>query len=83
MSSRKIPQTLRNAVFKTAKKGGTGLLSVALLSTASLAADRLTYDSSDKDIEEVIVEGRKAASNPYADPMAPFKVDRPSSSKLS
>ncbi|MBL4800950.1 MAG: TonB-dependent siderophore receptor, partial [Emcibacter sp.] len=32
---------------------------------------------------EVIVEGRKAASNPYADPMAPFKVDRSSSSKLS
>ncbi|MBL4613176.1 MAG: TonB-dependent siderophore receptor [Emcibacter sp.] len=83
MSSQRIPQTLRNAALTTAKAGSAGLLSVALLSTASLAADRIAFDAPDKDIEEVIVEGRSGASNPYADPMAPFKIDRSSSSKLT
>ena len=37
----------------------------------------------DIEIDEVIVEGERHGSNPYADPEAPYKIDRSSSSKLT
>ncbi|WP_308911893.1 TonB-dependent receptor [Pseudokordiimonas caeni] len=70
--------------MRHAARGTVGLLSAALVSSHAFAdtADAKKNPKND-DIEEVLVEGRQAGSNPYADPMAPYKIDRSASSKLT
>ncbi|WP_411819312.1 TonB-dependent siderophore receptor [Hyphococcus formosus] len=72
-SGTKQPKTLRHLA-----RAGT-LAGLAGASIAPAAAQ--SQDLQEKD--EVIVEGERHGSNPFADPEAPYKIDRSSSSKLT
>ncbi|MEZ5896490.1 MAG: TonB-dependent siderophore receptor [Parvularculaceae bacterium] len=62
---------------------GTGVaLSVAGASQPALAQDDLVLAAASVR-DEIIVEGERRSSNPYADPDAPYKIDRSASSKLT
>ncbi|MGE0408272.1 MAG: TonB-dependent receptor [Amphiplicatus sp.] len=74
-SSIKQPKSLRFLKGTAA----LGLAGAGLVAPAAQAADEaLAYRG-----DEVVVEGERRGSNPYADPAAPYKIDRSSSSKLT
>ncbi|MEX6632677.1 TonB-dependent receptor [Hyphococcus lacteus] len=69
-SGTKQPKTLRHLARASTLAGLAG---------ASIAPSL----AQDIEKDEVIVEGERHGSNPYADPEAPYKIDRSSSSKLT
>lgn len=87
----RVPGSLRSCARRT---GATAASRTALLTAACVAAGIVSpafAEDAKKDAEETVVEtpaliiedSREAGSNPYADPAAPYKVDRSASSKIS
>jgi catecholate siderophore receptor len=87
----RVPGTLRSFGRRT---GSNAAHRTALLTAACVAAGIISpafAEDVKKDAEETVVETpaliiedtREAGSNPYADPAAPYKVDRSASGKIS
>ncbi|MFC3053144.1 TonB-dependent receptor [Kordiimonas pumila] len=83
MSSQKLPRSLRGLPQCSSLVGTVGLVSAALASSITYAAEPAPHTADKADIEEMVIEGEKAGRNPYADPVAPYKIDRSASSKLT
>ncbi|MFC2951912.1 TonB-dependent receptor [Marinicaulis aureus] len=76
-NSVKQPKSLRFIASQTALAGLGGLSAAQAQETILLASAAPTVR------DEIIVEGEKRGSNPFADPEAPYKIDRSASSKLT
>ncbi len=81
-TSVKKPKSLRFIASQTALAGLAG--AGAAGATAAAAEDTILLASAAQSVrDEIIVEGERKGTNPYADPEAPYKIDRSASSKLT
>ncbi len=81
-TSVKQPKSLRFIASQTALAGIAGA-GVAGAAPAAAEEAILLASAAPSVRDEIIVEGEKHGSNPYADPAAPYKIDRSASSKLT
>ena len=90
MSVPKIPMSLRQGPRRAAGALSTGALVAGTLAAAAAApvsAQEAPAETPEqvaqRSIENITIWGRRDAANPYADPAAPFKVDRSASGKFT
>ncbi len=80
MSNARMPVSLRPS-FDAPRR--VPLLAVPLAAALVAVVPAHAADAVDAAADEIVVTGTRQGNNPFADPAAPFKVDRSASSKLT